>query len=502
MNHPADSEALYEDAACGLLVTRADGTILRANRTICNWLGRLESDLIGCRVQSLLTTGGRIFHQTHWAPLLKLQGSLAEVKLELLHADGQRIPMVMNAVVRIREGVEFNELAIFSARDRHRYEDELLKSRERAEAALRQAQQSQKKLAEAQARLELAASAAQLFQWSIELPSRARRYTPEVAVLLGHPDARAIEADEFTERIHADDRDAERAALEAVLNSASGRFQTVFRLHGVDGVQRWIAGWGQIRLDPSGTPLDLVGVLQDVTQSHRQRALAEDRVLLAEQTLGIVGHDLRNPLSAIHMSAEILLLRHLDADGQRAVGSRIQSSTRRANRLIGDLLDFTQARTGRGLALSKVVQDGHVIARDVVAELATANPKRTLRHVAHGDGRVSADGDRIAQALGNLVSNAMTYGLADGVVTVTSEGLEGRIRWTVHNRGPIIDPKLRPTIFEPMTRGESRGQLRSVGLGLYIVREIALAHGGDVDCVSEDVSGTAFSITVPRAISA
>lgn len=155
MDYAADSACLYEDAACGLLATEADGTILRANRTICNWLGRSSSELVGSRLQSLLTIGGRMFHQTHWAPLLKLQGSLAEVKLELLHADGQKVPMVMNAVARAHEGVELHELAIFSARDRHRYEVELLKARERAETALRQAQQSQKSLAEAQARLEL-----------------------------------------------------------------------------------------------------------------------------------------------------------------------------------------------------------------------------------------------------------------------------------------------------------------------------------------------------------
>ena len=239
-------------------------------------------------------------------------------------------------------------------------------------------------------------------------------------------------------------------------------------------------------------------MLQDVTQSHRQRAEAEDRALLAEQTLGIVGHDLRNPLAAIQMAAEILGLRTLDANQQLALGERIRSSTRRANRLIADLLDFTRARTGRGLSLSKTLVDGHAVARDVVAELATAHPGRQLRHTEIGDARITADADRIGQALGNLISNALTYGSPDTPVTVSSEGRTHSVHFSVHNHGTPIDPGMRPTIFEPMTRGEFAGHLRSVGLGLYIVREIATAHGGDVDYRSDEASATTFVIELPR----
>ena len=491
-------DPLYEDAACGLLLTQADGTILRANRTFCTWLGRAREDLVGQRLDTLLTIGGRIFHQTHWMPLLKMQRSLSEVKLEMKHADGQRVPMVMNAVIRTRDGCEYHELAVFSARDRHKYELELLKAREGAEEHLRIEQESQKALAEARAGLELAIDAARLFQWSVRMPDRERQYDPSVALLLGYPDRRDIEPAEFISRIAAEDRRAEASALDAFLDAPVDRFQSVFRLVGIDGVQRWIASWGRLRSDASGSSTHLVGLLQDVTQSHRQRAEAEDRALLAEQTLGIVGHDLRNPLAAIQMAAEILGLRVLDANQQLALGERIRSSTRRANRLIADLLDFTRARTGRGVSLSKTLVDGHAVARDVVAELATAHPGRSLRHTDIGDARMTADGDRIGQALGNLISNALTYGSPDTAVTVTSEGRAHSVRFSVHNQGTPIDPGMRPTIFEPMTRGESAGHLRSVGLGLYIVREIAVAHGGEADYASSEASGTTFFLELPR----
>ncbi len=498
MDHSSDGDALFEDAACGLLVTAADGSIVRVNRTFCAWIGHSREELLGRRLETLLTIGGRIFHQTHWLPLLKLQRSLSEVKLEMRHADGQRVPMVMNAILRTRGGAEFHDLAVFSARDRHRYESELVKARERAESHLRSEQASQKALAEARTRLELAIDAAQLFQWSVDLPARTRHYEPDTALLLGHPQARAIDAGDFIDRILPADRAAEMSSLNAYLDAPTGRFHTVFRICGVDDKRRWIAAWGRLRLDDDGAPSHLVGLLQDVSELHMQRALAEDRVLLAEQTLGIVGHDLRNPLAAIQMACELLGLRHLSADQQATIGERIRSSTRRANRLIADLLDFTRTRTGRGLTVTPSWVDLHAIAREVVVEMPAVHPARSIRLVEHGEGRLFADGDRIAQALGNLVSNALTYGDENRPVTIRSEGLEGRVLVSVHNEGTAIDPGMRPTIFEPMTRGESPGHLRSVGLGLYIVREITSAHGGKVDYTSSSEAGTLFVIDLPR----
>jgi sigma-B regulation protein RsbU (phosphoserine phosphatase) len=498
MDYPSDGDTLYEDAACGLLATTTDGTILRANRTFCAALGRTQGDVIGVRLQSLLTVGGRIFHQTHWAPLLKMQGSLAEVKLEMLHADGRRIPMVMNAIVRRRGDADRHELAVFSARDRNKYEQELLLARERAESHLRREIDGQKALAEAQARLELAMGAAQLYQWSVRQPHVDRFYAPEVAILLGEGVRRPVLAAEFIACIHPADRRSEAEAVSRLLDSTTHRMNVRFRLNGLDGVQRWVEAWGVLRSDDAGEQVDLIGMLQDVTESQRQREIAEDRALLAEQTLGIVGHDLRNPLSAIQMSADVLATRTLGEAMQQSVLARIRASTRRANRLIADLLDFTRARNGRTLALARSSVDGHAIARDIVAELSAAHPSRVLKHMPSGDARLSADSDRLAQALGNLISNALAYGLPKSPVTVSTIGSEGLVRFEVHNLGAPIHAEHRDRLFEPMTRGQDAGDLRSVGLGLYIVREIALAHGGSVDCVSDLDQGTTFFLEVPR----
>jgi len=128
------ADALYEHAACGLVVTEDDGTIVRANATFCSWIGHSAEALAGKRLSDLLTIGGKLFHQTHWHPLLQMQGSVAEVKLDLVRDDGQTLPMMLNAVRRLHDGQVRHELAFFVATDRDKYERELLHARRQLNA--------------------------------------------------------------------------------------------------------------------------------------------------------------------------------------------------------------------------------------------------------------------------------------------------------------------------------------------------------------------------------
>ena len=135
--------------------------------------------------------------------------------------------------------------------------------------------------------------------------------------------------------------------------------------------------------------------------------------------VGIVSHDLRNPLSAILMGAKLLARGETSADRLRVLG-HVDSSAQRAQRLIEELLDFTLVRVGRGLAVAAASLDLHALAAKIVEELALAFPDRTIVHRAEGTGHCIADADRVAQLLGNLVGNAMAYGEPGGTVTVTS----------------------------------------------------------------------------------
>ena len=141
MDSPRSSLAAFSDAyahaACGLLTTTTDGIIVRVNATFCAWSGYSAEELLERRrVQDLLTVGGKVFHQTHWAPLLEIQRSVAEVKLEVRHRDGRKVPMLINAARYRHEGVDYDDFAFIVVTDRHKYEQELLVARQKAELAL------------------------------------------------------------------------------------------------------------------------------------------------------------------------------------------------------------------------------------------------------------------------------------------------------------------------------------------------------------------------------
>lgn len=379
------TEALFEEAPCGLLVTTENGQILRANRTFSQWLGLSDHALHARRFQDLLTMGGKIFHQTHLAPLLKMQGSVAEVKLDLIHHDGRLITLLVNGVRREREAGVFVELAFFATADRDKYERELLQARKTAE---------------------------QLLQ--------------------------------------------EKSATEQALRAAQ----------------------------------------DELTQAY---AKAQRRATFAEQMVAIVSHDLKNPLTAIKMATQFLNRGQRTPQESRLLGS-IEGSADRATRMVSDLLDLAVARVGRGITVVPAPIDPHPLVAHCVEELRVAFAQANLRHVCEGAGTACLDADRVSQIIGNLVANSVAYGDCSQPITVTSRITAAQTVIAVHNFGPPISEPLIADLFEPMTRGTHiHDDLRSVGLGLFIVREIAAAHGGSVAVCSQAQAGTTFTLSFPQA---
>ncbi|NIH79789.1 PP2C family protein-serine/threonine phosphatase [Amycolatopsis viridis] len=130
----ADAEDLWENAPCGYLSARPDGTILRVNATLLNWLGYRAEDVVGRRFSDLLTAGGRIYHETHYAPLLRMQSEVREIALDLVAADGSRLPVLVNSTLRTGPGGAAGiRTTVFDARARRAYERELLRARQEAD---------------------------------------------------------------------------------------------------------------------------------------------------------------------------------------------------------------------------------------------------------------------------------------------------------------------------------------------------------------------------------
>lgn len=223
-------------------------------------------------------------------------------------------------------------------------------------------------------------------------------------------------------------------------------------------------------------------------------AIAQRRALFAEQMVAIVSHDLKNPLTAIRMASDFLQRGERTAKERQLLG-HIGQSSERAQRMIADLLDFTQARVGQGITIKAVPLDLHNVIQHAVDELRVAFPAATLVHHAEGLGQACLDADRVQQIIGNLVANSVAYGDLLQPITITSRLGDNACAVAVHNHGPAIPETLLAGLFEPMTRGTDQGSdVRSVGLGLYIVRELARVHGGDVAVSSCVVAGTTFTV--------
>ncbi|MDC0713679.1 PAS domain S-box protein [Stigmatella sp. ncwal1] len=232
------------------------------------------------------------------------------------------------------------------------------------------------------------------------------------------------------------------------------------------------------------------------------RREAEKAREFEQHLAGIVSHDLRNPLSVILMSTQVMLRQdELEGRTLKAI-ARIQNNAELATRMVRDLLDFTQARLGGGLPIQPRPLNVHVLVRQVVEEACMSLPEREIRITADGNGEGAWDPDRITQLMTNLVTNALKYSPADTPVLVKTLGEQDAVTLEVHNKGTPIPEEAQALLFQPMQRATSQWdkQGRSVGLGLYIVENIARAHGGSVAMESTAEGGTTFRVRLPRVL--
>jgi len=219
--------------------------------------------------------------------------------------------------------------------------------------------------------------------------------------------------------------------------------------------------------------------------------------------LGVLGHDLRGPLSTIAACA------HLDArmrPGNASQAGVVLRSVAQMRALLDDLLEYTRHRLGAGLAVDPTNLQLDEFTRQTLDEIAAISTGHTLELEAVGAMDGEWDARRLHQALSNLVFNALKYGRPDSPVHVKLDGTRAdEMRLTVSNVGEPIPPELLPKLFDPLVRADgdqtpSDSQLAgaNLGLGLYVVREIATAHGGTVS-VTSDAAATKFELRLPRA---
>lgn len=362
-----DLADLYDNAPCGYLSLSPDGKIVKVNRTLLAWLERDERELLGQPVHAIFSFGGKIAFETHLAPLLRLQGVVHEIALDVVRADGARIPVVANAAERRGPGGQhlFTRLTLLKAVDRRTFERGLIEARVEAEKA---------------------------------------------------------------------------------------------------------------------------------AQAER------DTIALREQLMAVLGHDLRNPLAAVAAGLAVLR-RGADFDEHgKAVAGEMERSLDRANGLIDDVLDFARGRLGGGIKVERCTDRPlEPVLEQVVEEMRAISPLVTIEMNFDLRDRVACDPDRIGQLASNLLANAVTHGTGDRPIRLAAR-TEGEVfELSVCNSGDAIPAAVRAQLFQPFVRGEIRPSKQGLGLGLFIVNEIATAHGGAMDVESSDTE-TRFIFRMPRNV--
>ncbi|MFJ2365533.1 sensor histidine kinase [Pseudomonas sp. NPDC087697] len=250
--------------------------------------------------------------------------------------------------------------------------------------------------------------------------------------------------------------------------------------------------------------------LQDMIRFNEaiDEALAESTAAYAEQVnrsrdifLAILGHDLRAPLQAVNMSTEMLMRKaKLDAEAERYVTS-IKSSARHMAAMVNDLLELVRSRLGNSLPIEPAPMDLASAAKAALNEAGAGQPDCHSQLIVEGDTHGVWDRTRLDQLLQNLIGNALQHGANHRPVTLSIMGEIDQVTLTMHNHGDPIPADALPTIFDPLVRSASEelaGHSTSLGLGLFIVKQVVDAHQGTIEVSSSEAEGTTFSVVLPR----
>jgi signal transduction histidine kinase len=269
-----------------------------------------------------------------------------------------------------------------------------------------------------------------------------------------------------------------------------------------------MAFWQRSRAaDPSPASLDdltLFNEAMDKALAESVQRYSSEVAASRDMFLAVLGHDLRGPLSGIGMAALVLAKPDLADAARHQAAARIKRACTEMGGLVTDLLEYTRTRLGAGMPLELAACDLGAVCEDALESIRTGFPEHQFVQTLSGDLQLQADPARLRQALSNLLANAVQHGDGRSPITLSAAGELDVVVLTVGNAGEAIDADALPSIFEPLVRApnaSAEAQERSktsLGLGLFIVREIVLGHGGTIEVQSSAEAGTVFSVRLPR----
>lgn len=476
---------LAESGILGITIATGSGAILEANPAFLRMVGYEPDDVQAGRLRWIDMTPPEYAAQDLRAfAELRQTGSARSYEKEYLRSDGGRVAVLVG-IATLHATDDTYIAYVLDVSDR-----------KRAELAL---QEVARERDETLSLLDTFLSSAPVGFGVVDRELRYLRINETLAALNGHPMA-----------AHLGRRIPEvlpgMTDLVALVQRVFATGQPALGIEGLapgprPGHSRHVlANFHPIR-GPGGT-VDAVGaIVVDITEQAEALQELQRHVAFRERLLAILGHDLRQPLSTITLTAEVLLKHEGLPEGLLRSAQRLARAAARMGRMIADLLDVARVRQGAGIPIAPRPVDLGSICSTVLDEIRTARPDRQILLSRQGECQGEWDPDRLAQVISNLVTNALDYSPLESPVQVELQGTAERVRMLVCNQGPPIPAELLPVLFDPFRRGSHHAGAASsggLGLGLYIAHEIVRAHGGEIQVTSEQGPGTIVSVELPR----
>jgi PAS domain S-box-containing protein len=350
-------------------------------------------------------------------------------------------------------------------------------------------------------RLHAALEAATIGTYSWDLRTDTVEHDAGVRAIFGMSSEEPINLDTITQRVHHEDRAAWLAALERS-RVRGNDFELRYRVALPNGRTRWVLDKGRMLRDERGKPSQLVGAIVDLTSEQEAREEAEAASRAKDEFLAMLGHELRNPLSPILTSLELMKLR--GSDEFKRERDIIERQAQHMVRLVDDLLDVSRITRGKIELRRERVSITQVVsgAVETVMPLVEKRGHHLETVIADNDLWVDGDAERLKQVLCNLLVNACRYTPTSGKIRISARAVNGEVELRVKDNGAGIAPELMPRLFGMFVQGRqsierSEGGL---GLGLAIVRSIVELHGGSIRAESPGPGlGSDFAIRLRAA---
>jgi PAS domain S-box-containing protein len=461
---------LYEEAPCGYIFTRSDGVFLRVNNTFLDWTGYSRDEMLeGMRLQDILTVGGRIFYENQYQPLLHLQGFVREVAFDVVGKEGERLPVLLNSVVKPGDEPEVGVVAstLFLAADRRAYERELLQARLESEELASIVRMSSDAVLRCTAQGRVTtwnAGAQSMFGYTLQ---EAQGLT--LSSLL--PEITGARQEEIWNLL----RTGESVRQDTLATGASGNQIDV-----------------SIALAPHIGPL---GELHGISAIIRDISEIKGVERLQTDFLAMTSHELKTPLTSISGYAQFMRRR---GEYNEAAVQAIMSGADHLGRLIDDLLAASRLDFDL-LRLRSTEVDLTDVVRRAAAQVSAPDSIRIDVDTPERVVMVLGDSMRLGQVVTNLLTNAVKYspGGTRVVAQVTSTDVEARV--AIVDEGVGIPEDEMPHLFNRFYRVRSTSEVaQGIGLGLYIAGQIARVHGGSIAVASEVGKGSTFTLILPR----